>query len=424
MTASQNGNWFRAAFTLALLAVGAGAQEAKKEEPGVTSAFPLRFTASVTVRQDFTDVNDQNDLLIGDDRIDGMRARIRFGIESAKADSIVGGGLRFSTGEVPNPASPFIRLGDAMRPSSFNVDRYYLTVKPLKNRERLVFTAGKMPLPLYRPGAGTWRSELWWDDDVSPAGAALQATLVKAGSPERPVRLDNNLVYFVLEDVTNNRFAGLAGASYMAGDQLKLSVPHLDLAGGYFRYENLNVGLRAPNFTPGEGAFLLPGTGPLLRGTGLQRTNNSVNYGPGADGFVSDVFEIWTGSATLRHHVLGNRWGKPELFLVGDFAYNSSARLDRRGMGFSIGLTGGGWSGGPHPYTFHATWRDVDADAVLATFADSDLGAGTSYKGFEAGGNYRISKNLLALVQYFNFAGFPRKDERVHRLFLDLTWDF
>lgn len=424
MAERQPGRWSRIALAGVLLSGGAWAQEPKKEEPAVTSTFPLRFTASLTVRQDFTDINDQNDLLIGDDRIDGMRARIRFGLESAKADSIVGGGLRFSTGEAPNPASPFIRLGDALRPSVFNVDRYYLTVKPFKNRERLIFTAGKMPLPLYRPGAGTWRSELLWDDDVSPAGASLQANLIKAGRAERPKRLDNNLVYFVFEDVTNSRFTGITGTSFMAGDQLTLSLPHLDLAGAYFRYANLNVGLRAPNFTPGEGAFLLPGTSPLLRGTGLQRTNNTINYGPGADGFVADDFEIWNGSATLKFHILGKRLGRPEVFLVGDYANNTSARIDKRGMAFTVGLSGGGWSGGPHPYTFHGTWRDVDADAVLATFADSDLGAGTSYKGFETGGNYRVSKNLLALFQYFNFDGFPRKDERVHRLFLDLIWDF
>ncbi|MBK5256829.1 MAG: putative porin, partial [Vicinamibacteria bacterium] len=388
------------------------------------SSFPLKFTASLTFRQDFTDINDENDLLAGDDRIDGLRTRIRFGVESAKSDSIVGGGLRFSTGEAPNPASPFVRFGDALRPSVFNLDRFFLTVKPFKDRDKLVFTAGKMPLPLYRPGAGTWRDELLWDDDVSPSGVALQARFLKRGSDEKPVRLDNNLVYFVFEDITNARFSGITGTAYMAGDQLKLTIPHLEASGGYFHYTNLNVGLRSPNFTPGEGAFVLPGTSPFLLRSGLQHSNNSVNYGPGADGFVKDDFEIWNAAATLRFNVLGNRLGKPEMFLAGDYSNNSSVTLDERGYSVSIGFVGGGWSGGAHPYTFHGTWRDVDADAVLATFADSDLGAGSSYKGFEVGGNYRVSKNLLGLFQYFNFKGFPRKDERVHRLFLDLIWDF
>ncbi len=407
-----------------LLCGAASGEEPKKEEPAVSSAFPVKFSASVTIRQDFTDISDQNDLLIGDDRIDGLRARIRFGLESSKADSIVGGGLRFSTGETPNPASPFIRLGDALRPSGFDIDRYFLTVRPLKNRDRLVFTAGKMPLPLYRVGAGTWRDELTWDDDVSPSGLALQASLYRGGSAERPVRVDDNAVYFVLEDVTNSRFAGLTGTAYVAGDQVKLTLRHVDLALGYFHYGNLNVGLRAPSFTPGEGAFLLEGTSPLLRRAGLQRTNNGINYGPGADGFVSNDFDVWNAAGQVHFRVLGDRLGKPELYLAGTYTSNTSVTLDQRGFGVTAVLAGGGWSGGLHPYTLHATYRDVDADGTLATFADSDLGAGTSYQGFEAGANYRIARNLMALTQLFVFDGFPRKDDRVRRLFLDLIWDF
>lgn len=427
MKALQGSGWAVAALIALYSAGGAFAQGDKdpaKEPPSIVAGFPLKFTASLTMRQDFTDINDTNDLLTGDDRIDGLRTRVRFGIESTKADSIVGGGLRFSTGEAPNPASPFVRFGDALRPSVFNIDRFFLTVKPLKDRDHVVFTVGKMPLTLYRPGAGTWRSELLWDDDVSPAGVSLQTRLYKGKSETRKVRLDNELLYLVFEDVTNSRFAGITGTAYMAGDQLKLTIPHVELAGGYFHYTNLNVGLRAPNFTPGEGAFVLPGTNPLLLGSGLQHTNNQVNYGPGADGFVKDDFEILNAAATIKFHVFGNRFGKPEAFVAADLSHNSSVRIDKRGYGVTLGLTGGGWTGGTHPYTIHGTWRDVDADAALATFADSDLGAGTSYKGFEVGANYRVAKNLLGLFQYFNFKGFPRKDERVHRLFLDLIWDF
>lgn len=411
---------------LAALSLGGGAsaQEPKKDEPSVSAGFPIKFTGSLTVRQDFTKLEDDNDLLLGDDRVDGLRARIRFGVEANNPDAIVGGGLRFTVGSSPNPASPFIRLGAALLPSNFGLDRYYIQVRPLKSRDRLVFTAGKMGLPIYRPGAGTWRSEMIWDDDVSPAGANLQAILHKGGSAEAPVRLENNLAYLVFEDITNNRFEGFTGTAYMAGDQLRLSVKKLDLAAGYFHYTNLNVGMRAPNFTPGQGAFPLPGRNPFLRGPGLQNTNNALNYGPGADGFANDDFKIFNAAATLRLRVLGDRFGKPEVFVAGDYTHNSGVDLDRQGVAVSVGVTGGGWSGAFHPYTIHATYRDVDADGVLATFADSDLGAGSSYKGFEIGANYRISRNLLALSQYFDFDGFPRKDRRVRRLFLDLIWDF
>ena len=44
-------------------------KEAKKEEPAVTSAFALRFTSSLTVSQDSTDINDQNPPFLHDIRV-------------------------------------------------------------------------------------------------------------------------------------------------------------------------------------------------------------------------------------------------------------------------------------------------------------------------------------------------------------------
>ena len=66
----------------------------------------------------------------------------------------------------------------------------------------------------------------------------------------------------------------------------------------------------------------------------------------------------------------------------------------------------------------------MDADAALATFADSDLGAGTGYKGYELGANYKIQPDLIIQLSYFDFDGSPRKDNGVTRTFLDLIITF
>jgi hypothetical protein len=70
------------------------------------------------------------------------------------------------------------------------------------------------------------------------------------------------------------------------------------------------------------------------------------------------------------------------------------------------------------------TYRYVQSDAALATFTDSDLGAGTGYQGFALGANYRIFKNLMASTQYFDFMGYPLMENHVQRMFLDLMGDF
>jgi hypothetical protein len=90
-----------------------------------------------------------------------------------------------------------------------------------------------------------------------------------------------------------------------------------------------------------------------------------------------------------------------------------------------VGLRGGGNEGGwLNPFTLWFTYRNVDADATLATFADSDLGGGTSYRGFEAGMNYRLHKHLLIQISGYSFDAFPNKDNYWRRIFFDLVANF
>ncbi len=394
--------------------------------PAVTATSPIRLGASVTVRQDFTRVEDQTDLLLGNNEINGLRARIRLGAEYRDPRSVVNGGLRVSTGENPNPTSPFIRLGDSFRSQSFGIDQFFLAVRPFRNRDAVAFTAGKMAQPFWRGDQGTLRAEMVWDDDVSPVGLVLQDTFHKGADEARPVRVDNTLGYFVMEEPTDFRFAGITGKAYLVADQLHVQVHRVSAAAAYYAYRNLNAGLRSASFVPGQGAFLLPGTAPFLLRPGLQLTNDQVNYGgPGADGFVRSRFDVLDLLGQVYVPVGLAAWGDPQAWALGEYARNFRAPGHRNGWGVTLGLRGGGWKGsGPHPYNTWVTYRNVDADAVLATFADSDLGAGTAFKGLEAGANYRFEKNLMLAVSYFDFDGFPRKDNSVRRWFIDFTWDF
>jgi hypothetical protein len=60
----------------------------------------------------------------------------------------------------------------------------------------------------------------------------------------------------------------------------------------------------------------------------------------------------------------------------------------------------------------------------MAAFANSDLGGGTNYRGWEASVNYRYTRNLLFAATYFDYDGHPHKDSFVRRLYLDVVWDF
>ncbi|MEW6683720.1 MAG: putative porin [Nitrospirota bacterium] len=383
---------------------------------------PVKVGASVTVRYDSTELEDQTDLLLEDGEIEGLRTRVRLSVEYSPHQRVAAG-VRISTGENPNPTSPFIRLGDAFRSKSFNLDQAYIVVRPLPAFDPLSVTLGKMPLPFWRGDRGSWRSELVWDDDVNPEGAIFQITIPGGSSL---LQIENTAGYFIVNEVTDDRFAGLTGDTTLLADQLRLRVNAeaigATLAAAIYDYNDLNAGLRAPNFTPGSGGFVAPGTSALLVREGLQRTNNRVNFGPGADGFPDDRFTPVNLTAQV-HIGLPFTGLAPEVFVLGDYVQNLSVGQDDEGYGITAGLRGGG-QGSVGAFNLWYTYRDVDADATLSTFTDSDLGGGTAYKGYEVGANYRFQPDLILQAVYLDFEGFPRKDNGVTRWFVDLVRTF
>jgi len=392
--------------------------------------LPIELGASITVRYDLTEVEDQLELRLDENR-DGFRTRDRFWAEF-RPDGPVNAGIRLSTGENPNPTSPFIRFGDLGRSKSFNLDQFWLAVRPIKFFDTrpleaqpadVALLAGRMPQPFWRGSRGTWSSELIWDDDVSPEGFVVK---LNASQLAPGLQLQATAGYFVIEEVDNFRFAGLTGNTFLAAGQVKAEYKPVAVALALYGFNRLNAGLRSPNFTPGVGAVVTPGQSALLlRDPGLQRTNNRIDFGPGAEGFVEDTFNILNFTGQLYYPLAVMPQFAPEVFLVGDYARNLSVDRDRTGYGITVGLRGGGKPGsGVNPYNLWLTYRNVDADATLATVADSDLGNGTSYRGIEAGVNYRLHKHLLLQISGFAFNAGPHKDIYWRRVFFDVVANF
>jgi Putative porin len=390
------------------------------------SKFPVKFGVNLDIRYAYQRVADKTDVLIDPNETNGFRARVRFSAEYNQNDRLAAG-LRISTGENPNPAGSFIVLGDTFRSKTFNLDQFFIVYRPLESFQDLSFTVGKMPLPFWRGDRGTWRTQMIWDNDISPEGIALQ-TSIPSGLPF--LRIDNAGGYFIVNEVPNFRFTGLTGDTYLIADQVKFKTEPVTVAAAVYDYRHLNAGLRAPNFDPNTGAFISPGTNALLMQDGLQQTNNRVNYGPGADGFVNEEFLLinFTGQAhisipTSWLEPIGLAFLEPEVFLAGDYVHNRSVALDKNGYGITGGLRGGG-KGVIQPFNLWYTYRDVDADATLAALADSDLGAGTDYKGFELGMNYLLQHDLMIQFILFEYDGYPQKDNSVTRWYLDLVKTF
>ena len=137
--------------------------------------------------------------------------------------------------------------------------------------------------------------------------------------------------------------------------------------------------------------------------------------------FTSFTFNIFNLSVMLAPKV---KQGQIQPFLHYEYLNNGSVNFDNQGWGFTLGLNksklADGKATSKGDYTAWFTYRDVDADAALGTLADSDLGAGTDYKGFQLGFHYRIHDNLSFRAAYHDYYGYPLKSNHTKRLFLDV----
>jgi hypothetical protein len=446
-------------------AAAAARARATEPAPGIALSLvgtPVRIFGSVALRYDYSVNSNLTDTLTNGIQANWLLSRIRFGAEFGDTGPVTGG-IRLSSATA-SPTVPFVVLSNAFRISAFSVDQAWAAVRPLQDRDRLQFVIGRMKNPFWRGSIGTVRTQMLWDDDVSPAGAAVTGQIYKSSAAAYPFVVEDTLAYMQLEALLDTRFTGLTGVASGVGDQLRMLSRYVDTAIAFYEWWNLNTGLSVPTSQPNQGYVSpqTPSSAYLLR-AGLQETNTVVNYGPAggaATGFLDPTFRILNPTVEVHIPFKKPALGDPDAYVLIDYAHNflpshtltaqgnlptpntdtcaSCTPVAPRGNGNkpatqlvdAIGITLGTRLGDKtyersfHPLNAWVTYRYVQSDAALSTFTDSDLGAGTGYHGFALGMNYRIFKNFLASVQYFDFMGYPLMENHVKRMFLDVTGDF
>lgn len=385
-----------------------------KEEKKPT--LSLEPTASVALRYDNLFPHDPDGRFRGEPYVDGFRMRVRAGVRTSALDAAVVGGVRVALGQPQNPAVGYVTIGDAFRVAPVSMDRFWASLRPFDDRDVLQITAGKMPNPFWRGDRGRFRSELVWDTDVNPTGIAMNIEFLDYDG----VVVDNTAGYYVVHDLEDLRFVGLTGPVSLIANQLRVRWTYVTGAFAFYDYENLNSGLSAPgpdSTQAGTHAFLLR-DGPF-------RTNNRVSHGVDASGFVTEAFRFINPSAAGHIPLPLEDIGRgSELFMMVDYSYNLSVSEDRHGIGGTAGVRTGDHDGGwISPLELWFTYRLVEADAVLATFADSNLGMGTDFRGFEVGATYEAVESVALSLGYFDFLGAPNMEAQVRRFFVDVRWD-
>ncbi len=299
-----------------------------------------------------------------------MRARVQL---TGKVSETVTAGFGLATGG-SDPISTNQSFDDGSSSKGVVVDLAYINWKaPV---EGMNVRAGKFKNPLLRAGGNS----LIWDGDLNPEGVGV--------TYQKGNLFTNAIASWVDESSSDDDsflIGGQFGAGFNVGDES-------DLIAG-FGYYNFVDSRGEPAFFDGDSA------------------GNQLN----ADGEYVSAFELVEGFVEYNLKL-----GDAKLTLFADYVQNLGA--DDYDQGYALGgkIKTGKWQTG-------YTYQDLEADAVLGTFSDSDfIGGGTDGKGHILTAGYAISKVIsLRGTLFFNKRNVDfGSEEDFKRLMLDISFKY
>ncbi len=304
-----------------------------------------------------------------------MRFRTRFGL-SAKVSDDLKLIFQLATGG-NNPVSTNQSFDSGFSTKDIGVDLAYVD---WKINDNLTFYGGKMKNPLYKAGG----VPLIWDGDLNPEGFAM--TFGKGNffgtaggfSAEERSSADDSLLY-VLQ----------AGLNVPVGDSMKLTA-----GAGYFAYTDTI------------------GNSPFYNGSAK---GNSVDIN-------GDYIYEYKNTEIFAQ--LDTKAGDWPLKIYAHATRNSEAPT--ADTGFAVGAKfGSAKKDGDMEFSW--TYQDVEADAVIGTFNDSDFGGGgTDSDGHMLKGKYAYSDRIFLGGTLFlnNVDMFQGTEHDYSRLQLDVEFKF
>jgi len=317
------------------------------------------------------------------------RIRVRLGL-TAKINDDIDAGFRIATSEEVStagghsggdPISTNQNLDDAFSKKSFWLDLAYFNWHP-SSIQGLNVIGGKMENPFVRVGG----NQLIFDSDLTPEGIAAQYTMAFTEN----TNLFFNGGGFYIDEVSGGADTSLwglqAGLKHTFKDESYL-------LGGVSKYCYSNI----------------EGHGPLI-GSGFQGNSNAGSLYT-SDYDLAELFGEY-----------GFNMGETPAAAFANYVQNTVAS-----GGEDTGWLIGGKLGKakkPGSWELSYDYRDLEADAVVGAFNESDfIGGGTNGKGHRFGGIYQLAKNVqAALTYYMDKKGSDEHD--YNRLQADLMFKF
>lgn len=316
------------------------------------------------------------------DPYDRHRVRVRVGMKSAINDDVTLG-LRLASGS-NDPVSTNQTLDGGFTSKAIWIDRAYADYRPAPI-SGLHLLGGKVPNPFPRPQ----KSQLIWDSDLNPEGLAAKLSH-DAGSI----------------DV----FA--AGGGFIVDQRKTADDAFLYGAQGGLAYSADAAGLK------------------MVAGVGLFTYTNTKEFGlfvDGEDSFGNSTIEEDGELLYAEGYSLMEAFGEIHvdlgafpLAVYGDFVSNSKPSEQSAAWLVGVAL---GKAKEPGTFKLHYNYREVERDAVIGAYCDSDFGGGgTNAKGHAISLGVKLMKNVEAGVTFFantRNIGPDQEGESYERLQLD-----
>lgn len=306
---------------------------------------------------------------------DRGRYRARLGL-TAKATDNVNVIVQIASG-ADNPVSRNVTFDGGFTTKDIGFDLAYVDWTPV---EGLHVMGGKMKNPLFRAGG----APVIWDSDLNPEGVAVQydsrmffATAAGFSVEERSQDSDSHLVAVQL------------GGKFNLGENLKLTA-----GAGYFGYSS----------TIGNEPF--------------------YNGAPKGNTVDVDGNYVYDYKNTEVFAQLDTKVGGFPLRVFGQWTQNNEVSEQDSAIAYGVKF-GAAKDNGDFEVSW--TYQDIDADAVIGTFNDSDFGGGgTDADGHILKAKYSFGKNVFIGGTYFqnSINRFSLPEEDYDRLQLDIEFKF
>ncbi|WP_300730771.1 putative porin [Pseudomonas sp.] len=367
----------------------AAADQVKKSdlsafEQKVAWATKTELKGDVRVRQETVKISGESD---GKNR-DRQRIRARLGAFT-EVNPQVSTGIRIATGGSDDARSTNQDLDNYFDKKQLWLDMAYLDYHPtaIKN---LRLVGGKMPQQWVNMG------DVIWDSDINPEGlsAGYKTNLGNSG-----VEVFGSTGYYTLKDNVNgdgvqfkndlSMFAGQLGTRFAPTDSLKVT-----LGGSVYSFHN-------------DEDSKCPTTGTKTTPCALAVNGNSTSEFRLYEGF---------GQVDIANLPL-------PLSLYGQYVHNAATDSDQDDawlVGFKSKL---------NAFSLDYNYRDLQRNAVVGAFTDSDFANGTTgSRGHKIKVGYEIDKNFGVGVTYFltkaDYSTSTQKDAKTNTLQLDVEAKF